>query len=196
MIETKPKRRWFRFGLRTLFIAITLISILIAPLLFWYRGRERERRGQEDIALRLKMLGAQVLLGETNSRLLKMDRQSAHIRSFSAYLLGQFRKQFNGDANTDKILDELRGITSVRSVTITIHPFYDFGGHSRYAHYRELSDDTIRKLNDISSLEEPTVWFAGEANGVYWPESERRAALLDIQKKLPRIKLAVAGGFG
>ena len=42
MTETKPKRRWFRFSLRTLFVVVTIISLplgWIAYQLSWIQQR-------------------------------------------------------------------------------------------------------------------------------------------------------------
>ena len=196
MNETKPKRRWFRFSLRTLLVAITSICVLIAAVLFWYRGQEHEHGCQENIALRLKTLGAQVLWEKQTPGFLRWSSNLPISEAFQRIYSVSSDNSTIGDANTNKILDELRDISSVRSVAIPVHPYFDFGGRPRYAHYRELSDDTIRRLNDISSLEELTLYFAGGGNGVYWPDAERRAAISDIHKKLPRVKVMSAGGFG
>jgi hypothetical protein len=46
MTETKPKRRWFRFSLRTLFVLVTVIGVAagwLANQLNWIRQRHQTR---------------------------------------------------------------------------------------------------------------------------------------------------------
>ena len=39
MNETKPKRRWFRFSLRTLFVMVTMFALALGYQLNWIRNR-------------------------------------------------------------------------------------------------------------------------------------------------------------
>ena len=44
MTETKPKRRWFRFSLRTLFVLVTIVGVAagwVAYQLNWIRERHK-----------------------------------------------------------------------------------------------------------------------------------------------------------
>jgi hypothetical protein len=37
----RPRRRWFRYSLRTLLLAVTLVAVALA---YWVNGAERQRR--------------------------------------------------------------------------------------------------------------------------------------------------------
>jgi hypothetical protein len=41
MIDAKPKRRWFRFGLRTLFVLVTVIGAWLGYHFNWIRERHK-----------------------------------------------------------------------------------------------------------------------------------------------------------
>ena len=43
---TAPKRRWFRFSLRTLFVALTLVGIVVFAVGLWRRAEYRRERSQ------------------------------------------------------------------------------------------------------------------------------------------------------
>ena len=45
MIETKPKRRWFRFGLRTLFVVATALALVIG----WQANIAHRRRAMSFV---------------------------------------------------------------------------------------------------------------------------------------------------
>jgi len=54
-METKPKRRWYQFSLRTMFVLITLvIGLTIAAVSFWY-GMGLGFSGSRDETLQAKV---------------------------------------------------------------------------------------------------------------------------------------------
>jgi len=44
MTESKPKRRWFRFSLRTLFVLVAIIGVFCAYQINWIRQRHELRQ--------------------------------------------------------------------------------------------------------------------------------------------------------
>jgi hypothetical protein len=42
-MPTSPRRRWFQFGLRTMFVAVTVVAIFIGYHVNWIRQRNAER---------------------------------------------------------------------------------------------------------------------------------------------------------
>jgi hypothetical protein len=52
MVSTTPRRRWFRFSLRTLFVVVTVTSLLIVSLiaLDWYLEAKSTREKNEHTA--------------------------------------------------------------------------------------------------------------------------------------------------
>ena len=53
MTETKPKRRWFRFSLRTLLVLLTLACVLLSVFAIWHRSQLIEHHRQQDAADRI-----------------------------------------------------------------------------------------------------------------------------------------------
>jgi hypothetical protein len=75
MNETKPKRRWFRFGLRTLFVLVTIVGVCagwVAYQLNWIRQRHeflgRPPNGiyannNSELPWSLKLFGEKAMMG-------------------------------------------------------------------------------------------------------------------------------------
>src|SRR5262249_52797313 len=60
MTNSKPKRRWFRFSLRTLLVIVALVALLVGPpAAFIYEGRRHHR-----IVSHLEAMGVELELGE------------------------------------------------------------------------------------------------------------------------------------
>ncbi len=49
--DAKPRRRWFRFGLRTMFVVVTVISCVLAWSVHWVRERHAALRSGRVVSI-------------------------------------------------------------------------------------------------------------------------------------------------
>lgn len=80
-MKPAPKRRWFRFSLRTLFVTVTAVAILTSWLVWnWVKVRERERL--------LESLGASSSSASANERDLWIHRRKGAKPPWLWHLMG------------------------------------------------------------------------------------------------------------
>src|SRR4051812_22106865 len=49
MTESKPKRRWFRFSLRTMFFGISALGIVSAIIASWWHSAQRQKAAADAL---------------------------------------------------------------------------------------------------------------------------------------------------
>ena len=133
--DPQKRRRWFQFRLRTLFIAILVLSLPLS----WFAWRmERARRQKEAVEV-ISRVGGRVMYDRLDPRY--PTRVPSRIPSFLLTLLGDdfFRKVVHvccDDRVTDPDLKYIGWLHDLEGLTLMSPQVTDFG----LEHLKELTD--------------------------------------------------------
>ncbi len=175
--EPKPKRRWIRFGLRTLLIAVTLICVLLGATLLWYHAQETEYLRQLEIAQHLIELDCYVEWESELPDWLGWMRQwrisDAFQRATSIHA-----SRLSASDEILAIIDERQKLPTVQSISIA---------------WSSLTDESVAH---IARFRSPTTLYL--RNGEEGQESSQHQiddVLYEARRKLPGMKIEYDASF-
>ena len=165
MTETKPKRRWFRFSLRGLLIAVAFVALISGIAVFWYRAQKAEYERQNEAAEAIKRNGAIAFWKSTAPEWL-------------VYFIGPISDRVTG-VQTSMVDRDNR----LESVIENVSRLPDCEGIVLWAD--QLTSERLKKLSRIERLKKVLIYF-GHGN---W--KDRSTA--DLESRIRRNSRSVAG---
>src|SRR5579871_2524126 len=134
------RRRWTRFGLRTLLIAVTVIALLLGVGMAWYHAQEAEFIRERGIAERLVAAGADVQWEQHAPKWLSWLSEAAAFKRVEVVTGGDL----------DRVLDELLFLPYVREV-VTSSNQLKRDALDRLAKFEQVTTVTIGYGQQIAS---------------------------------------------
>jgi len=175
-LEAPPtRRRWLpRFSLRTLLIAVTIICVVLAAGIFWYRSQEAEYRRQLQVCERLKEFG-EVQWGQQTPSWLKW---LGDLKAFERIT----RVDCHGSAVASEVLDVVEELPTIEGIDLC-------------ANQQQFTDEVVERFARLKQLKQLRIkhYFA-----IWTPREVQDAADRDatelyerLRRRLPRVQVSV-----